>query len=583
MPLRQSLSLRFGFMVFCALPFGAFGQSEQSSFENALSAFYALRQLADQSGETPASAVQLADADSLFRIADTSFSAPKDSFKIFKKYLVEENRYQYAKFLLGNKDKSRAFQYLLAAQTGIKQLSYSDFPMRYDGLSKSFVIYWSDAEQMICQFNAVVGSYYYEQKNMEEALLHFRSANEQNCLEGREKALVSDQIMRIKTEKGEMDEELLGTAIALFETWNNLDAQTREALPALKDVPSRVAEMVEQILIKEPTWSDNGEISARIARLLIDEHEEAKAMPFAVSAIKLGYSDKEFLLAMFPLADRNGEKAAARLAADTYAAQLGQDDCDDLTLAAAQYKQLKELALAEKYEEKAENCQKRQARQTKVAGRDGGLYLGTYIFPWLRSDWGAVAAIQTRRHLIEFSWQDLDDRRDKLYDLRLRGVDGAADQRVRWDGYYAHVAVNRIRGKKGGKTYSGTLLGYNYRAYQPITVPEVKTSSGNLVNTDGRPVVFRPKEERYIMMVNGGRHSYGRILASDFYFSIGGAWAKFERGNSDFDQKDYSYNNPLLDRRKRGRFVPMMRVGMTVGLQFGPRLFEKKENKKGHS
>jgi hypothetical protein len=86
-------------------------------------------------------------------------------------------------------------------------------------------------------------------------------------------------------------------------------------------------------------------------------------------------------------------------------------------------------------------------------------------------------------------------------------------------------------------------------------------------------------------MFNGGYHSYGRYLAADFYMGYGLSWNSFDRGNTDFDSKDYNYEgNPLLNGRKQGRISLVARVGVTIGLQIGPRTFEaKKAQKKSHS
>jgi hypothetical protein len=159
-------------------------------------------------------------------------------------------------------------------------------------------------------------------------------------------------------------------------------------------------------------------------------------------------------------------------------------------------------------------------------------------------------------------------------------VDGSADQKVRWDGYYTHVAINRTSGKKGARTYSGLLFGYNQRNYQRMLVQTILDETGAVVNTWG-PEEFRPKEERYILMLNSGAHFNGRFLASNTYFSFGGAWNRFDKGSGSafVERSKYEYlGNPLLNGRRANRFALMARIGITIGFQVGPRTFQPKKS-----
>lgn len=587
----KKVTISFFCLMALAIPAVVFGQNAQQDFEKAVTDFNQLRALADAMVPGQITGADMLKADTLHQKSSMVFtqiaSGRSDSLSFLAGYFKTNANYQYARILLQNGNKKQAYTVLQSAQAGFDTFVSDSFPLEYNGLQKYFIVHWSDFAQDQCLFNAALGSLYYENSATEKALDCLRKSSGAGCLEQDAQALQNNQILRITTDAGNRDEEVLSTALGLFEIWNNLDETTRNGLPELKDVPARCTALIEEILAANPEFSEEGEVWARVSRLLADEREEVKAVTFALNAIKAGYKDKEFLLSVFPLAERVGDKAAARLAADEFAAQVESYECDNLNLAAQQYETLKEELLSEQYRNKATACEKNKAKQAKAVARDGGLYLGTYIYPLFRSDWGAVAGIQTRKHLFEFSYQALDDRRDKLYDLRFKGVNGAVDQVVRWDGYYAHVAINRIRGKKGGKGYTGTLWGYNLREFQTITIDDITDQNGVSVN-DGQNIMFKPREERYILMMNAGTHSYGRFLASNFFVSLGGAWSTFDRGNATFDNDAYTYSNSgtpsaLLNSRKSGRFSLMARVGMTIGLQFGPRMMEKKEKKKGHS
>lgn len=513
---------------------------------------------------------------------DSALLMVPDSQKIAVRYFLANLGKSYADGLMLKNDTTRALSVLQALDSTFNEFSSDHFPFEYQTNNLYHIVRWSDFESVICQYNAALGTLYFNDKQYDKALEYVRKANDPVCLEPEAFIWNTYRLVTIKKEKNEDDSELLDAALALFASWNLLDDDTKNSTVTLQSIPVLCADAIEKILVENPSLSNDGEVWARSSRLLTDERMENRAVNFAVNAIKNGLKDKEFLLSLFPQAQQTGNKIAAKLAADEYAALTVDSNCTELQLAADQYEQLGESSLAKKFRDKAGACSKSYAKMTRVSARDGGLYLGTYVAPWFRSDWGVVGAIHSRKWLMEVSYQSLDDRRDKMYDIRIRGVDGAADARARWDGYYTHLAISKLGGKKGGHSYSGLLFGYNLREYQPIYVQSITNEQGDQINSGG-DVTFNAKEERYILMTNNGFHSYGRFFASDFFFSIGGAWTRFERGNAGFDNDNYTYSHPLIDGRRSSRVALMVRVGMTIGLEIGNKTFEKKSKKKSHS
>jgi tetratricopeptide (TPR) repeat protein len=336
----------------------------------------------------------------------------------------------------------------------------------------------------------------------------------------------------------------------------------------------RVIPIFEADLAEKPEDYNLGEAWARAARVMTNETRKDQALTYTKNALTNGYDDQEFLLASIPVLKGTPDSIQIPGILNQLAQKIPNTDCSALSALAEQYEAIKMTAEAARFKRNAENCRKQERKAANLANRDFGLYVGGYVLPLFRTDWGVVSAIQTRRHFFEVSYQQLTDRRDKLRDLRIRSVDGAADQVVRWDGYYGHVSINKLKGKRGAKTYSGLLLGYNLRQYQSFDVPKIINGQDNQqVNTT--PVTFSPIEERFIVMLNSGSHFYGRWLAGDVFFSWGGAMAQFQRGNKTFDFEDYEYDNPMLDSRKARRFIMMARFGITVGLQVGTRTFKK--------
>lgn len=556
------------------------------TLEKGIVEYNKLHALSESAAEGTVSAAELSAMEEMLQNGTAHFDAvllsPADSLHNIAQYLKNTILYDYVQTLFQSGNTTKAASLLLGMDKGMNKLAELTYPLIFEGNTKAMTIQWSDFVPQLFKYNVQVGEQYFASSQYDTALVFIRKARDLNDWDTRQMTLNTDRLVRIKESKNEYDEEMLESVLLLMTNYGDMDQAARTNAPQLNEVPQRCQKIIEKILKGNADLSDNGEVWARTYRMLVNEQMNGPALDFAQNAFDAGYKDHEFLLSVFPLAITENRKDLARKVIDQYAADVESTECDNLTVVADNYTTLKEDILAQKFRDKAEKCAKAKAKEIKVSGRDGGLYVGTYVFPWIRTDWGAVAAIQTRKHLFEFSYQSLSDRRDRLYDLRIRGVDGAADQKVRWDGYYTHFAASRIKGKKGARKYSGILLGYNLREFQPMVVNTITNELGETLNT--KPEVFKAKEQRYIFMLNGGLHSYGRYFASDFYMGYGLSWNSFDRGNANFDNKNYNYeDNALLNGRKAGRMSFMMRIGVTIGFQLGPRTFEPKKKAKKES
>jgi hypothetical protein len=564
-------------------PFLVDAQSARTDFEKAVSDWNQLRSMRSAVGEVASFSKGKEQADQVYestiRTLDQLNKA--DSLQPFIQLVRWSAGSDYA-VLLDQFGKSEdAFQVRTALLESSQQLLKQDFPIEYQGDTKYFIVQRFDFEQEVNQFIAELGYAYYSKNDLLNALPLLKEADEMGKLDPKMAARNSMILFNsLLTQNLAPDTHLLRVALQLFQDWNSLDQAARATLNQGDNLTEKCVEVIERALMEHPEWSEQGALWAKSSRLLATVNKEDKSVAFASQAIKAGYQEREFLLSLFPMALRVGDNATARLAVDQLASQLLPDQCDFHQMVAVNYQKMGEDELFRRYQKRAEACQQQANKTQHRQEREGGLYLGSYVFPWFRTDWGAVAGIQTRKWYLEFSYQELSDRRDKLYDIRFRGVDGSADQKVRWDGYYTHVAINRTSGKKGARTYSGLLFGYNQRNYQRMLVQTILDETGAVVNTWG-PEEFRPKEERYILMLNSGAHFNGRFLASNTYFSFGGAWNRFDKGSGSafVERSKYEYlGNPLLNGRRANRFALMARIGITIGFQVGPRTFQPKKS-----
>lgn len=564
-------------------PFFLVAQSAKTDFEKAVADWNQLRTMRSETEEAAPLSKGKEKADQLYEATLLTLDKLNraDSLQPYIQFVRWSAGCDYAVLLDRFGKNEGAFEVRASLLESSQQLLEQDFPIEYQGDTKYFIVQRFDFEQEVNQFIAELGHSYYSKNDLSRALPLLKEADEMGKLDPKMAARNSLILFNtLQMQQSAPDSNLLRVALQLFQDWNSLDQAARATLHQGDNLTEKCAEVIERALVEHPEWSEQGALWAKSSRLLATVNKEDKSVAFASQALKAGYQEREFLLSLFPMALRVGDNATARLAVDQLASQLSPDQCDFHQMVAANYQKMGEEELYRRYQKRADACQQQATKAQQRQEREGGLYLGSYVFPWFRTDWGAVAGIQTRKWYLEFSYQKLSDRRDKLYDIRFRGVDGSADQKVRWDGYYTHLAINRTSGKKGARTYSGILFGYNQRNYQRMSVQTILDETGSVVNTWG-PEEFRPKEERYILMLNSGAHFNGRFLASNTYFSFGGAWNRFDKGfgSAFVERSKYEYlGNPLLNGRRANRFALMARIGITIGFQVGPRTFQPRKS-----
>ena len=474
-------------------------------------------------------------------------------------------------FILGMKGRQKdALALYEGIETDMNGFTSGRFPLRYSFEGKNYVINWDNFAPTQGEFNVGMCEFYYNKKDYAKALPYARKAAENGTLSSWLKVLNYRWLLNMKIARGENDREQLDAALNAFEAYTNLSEEDRASGgDNIAKVPDECADAIETMLKAFPAFANGGETWARASRLLTKEKRDPRALQFATKALQAGYRDRGFAEETANKAIAAGDRGTAGLAINLLASLTAADDCQGLSNIARLYLQAGDKAKGNTYTDKANSCERQQRHRLRAATREGGLYLGAYVIPLFRRDWGLVASIQTRKVLLEGSYQVANHNRDYMFDQQLHGEEGARDEKNYWDGYYAHFAINGILkgGKRSERTYMGILFGYNVREFEAFST-NVYDQNNVLI----RPAEFKPKDTRYILMYNTGLHANGRLLASDFFFSIGGSYNLFDRGNQEFNEGDYHFDKILL-KRKDTRFGFMIRIGFTVGLQIGPRTF----------
>lgn len=546
----------------------------ERDLETAVRKYNAMR---DFAGSLKPSTVTDADITSISNSVEEGLTLLDPIIKTESGQIADVARYFRANYLyqkgftLGMKGRmTEAFDLLRSIDSDINGFTSSRFPLRYVFEGRNFIIKWENFAPTQAEYNVSMTEFYFGKKDFTNALAYAAKANENSSyLSDYLRTINNYWIVQMKSERGEKDPVALEASLVSLESYGALDADERQGGGSdLVKILDRSPEMLDNVLTARPDLVAGGTPYARAARVLKAEGRGEQYRGYAAKAIRAGYRDREFLNQSLNDAATAKDRPLGLLAAEALGGMTAADDCAGLARLADQYELIGERTRAADIRAKSNACFRKQKKAQVRASRDFGLYLGSYVFPLFRRDWGAVMGIQTRKVYIEASYQRANNNRDRLWDLRFSEVDNAEDEKVYWNGYYSHLAINWISkdSRRGFRPYTGVLLGYNHRAFDAVDT-DVFNRETNLYLGRQR---FEPVQESYILMLNLGAHSYGKLLAADLYASIGATYNMFERGNEAFNDSDtFLYENLLLENRKENRVAFIARVGLTIGLQFG--------------
>jgi hypothetical protein len=81
-------------------------------------------------------------------------------------------------------------------------------------------------------------------------------------------------------------------------------------------------------------------------------------------------------------------------------------------------------------------------------------------------------------------------------------------------------------------------------------------------------VVFNPSVRQLTTMITFGVLQLRNIVSRDFYVGFGLNYSEFHPGTI-INRREYTIANPILENRKSGYFGICMRIGVTVGYNWG--------------
>lgn len=503
------------------------------------------------------------------------------------RYFRLNYKYQMG-FVYGMKgNNSKAMETFREIEKEFTSFSSSDFPLRYVFFEKNFIIKWEDFAPTQAEFYTAFGELAYNMNKYNDASRVLRLALVHPNLNEWLTYICYNKMLDIADKDPQQlgEAELQEFALKSIQSYDKLP---EESLKTVDEYNYPKVLRGVRILLN----------SVEINRTPLALERCATAVP--VAAKREPKSDE--VLQLYELCYRNhlSADAAFHTAAEAYARNMASTssqratnvglaatdnlakaasmtDCEAMTTLAEKYRFWKKTELAGQYETKAQTCIEERAKAAKKAekaarrsysGSNFNFYVGAHILPLLNTnpkrDYGAAVNFAFKRTALEFSYTLINQNKENIFDLWISEVDDADQDNIsRWDGFKAHFQPKFLAREGNFNSYIGVLLGYNQKNFDEMTVNVTHDSDGAFSSE-----TFKPSVKQYVLMVNFGAMRLARGFGADLFWGLGANYSFFEDG-SEINRDEYTIDNPLLEYRKDKYFGFVMRLGFTMGLNFG--------------
>ncbi len=496
------------------------------------------------------------------------------------RYFKNNFRYEYL-FVLGMKGQNAAaYEICKEIERDMTGYTAADFPIKYVFFDKNYVINWDNFSSTQAEYLTGYAEIAYNLQKYEDAvrlgrqtLTHPGTSNWLRYI-----ALFKMLDIYDKSNASITEVEQLDFALQSIQAYNKLTESERKTVAdnkyptdargvniildkAIKNVPAALERSGEAALA-----SSQGPLNEKTLQLFELFYRSKQPGDANFNTAAEIYARKTSVL-------YTAKATSVGISAiDRTALAIAPTDCAGLSNIIEKYTYWKQLTKAEEYRKKQQKCLDNEAKARKKAekvvrrsNRNFNLYAGAYIIPLIKTnakrDYGVALNFVFKKTAWEFSYLKIKANKENVFDLTIRDVDAKQDDLPRWNGFYAHVQPKFF--SKNGPMYTGILLGYAQKDFGELTANVTHDADG-LVTTE----TFNPKTTQYIAMVNVGGLALARGFGMDLYCGIGGAYSQWDRGNT-LNTADYTIDNVALENRKDEHFSLLIRVGLTMGLNFG--------------
>ena len=495
------------------------------------------------------------------------------------RYFKTNFKYEYL-FTLGmDGQNAAAFDICKEIERDMTGYSAADFPISYAYFDKNYVIKWENFAPSQAEYYTGYAEIAYNIKKYEDGLRVNRLAITHPNTSSWLKYIALNKMLDLYDKNNAFLTELeyLDFSLQSVKAYYALTAADHQTITenkypvgkrgagiilekALKNIPAAIARSGEAALI-----SSQGEVNEQTLQLfdIFYRNKQTSDASFHVAAE--AYARKASTL--------NPAKATAVgiSATDRMALAAVATDCAGFDNLIEKYTYWKQSTKASEYRKQKEDClaneakaRKKAARAVRHANRNFNLYAGAYMIPLLKSnakrDYGAALNFVFKKTAWEFSYLKINQNKENVFDLTIKDVDAKQDGISRWNGFYAHVQPKFF---SKAPMYVGFLLGYAQKDFEPLT-SNVTHDADALISSQ----TFSPKTTQYIAMINTGGMGLTKGFGFDMYCGIGATYNQWDRGNT-INADEYTFENIILEHRKDQYFSLIVRVGFTMGLNFG--------------
>ncbi|MCC7245123.1 MAG: hypothetical protein IT269_05565, partial [Saprospiraceae bacterium] len=487
---------------------------------------------------------------------------------------------EYA-FALGMKgDQKSAHTVYSSIAEQMAAYTSSDFPLRYTYFGKNFVIKWDDYAPSQGEFLSGYAETSYNNGAYQDAANYGRKGLNHSHATGWLKYVALHKILDVYTKAPQYVpvSERLELAQRSIKMYDAMPESEKETIAKYK-YPTVIRGA--DILLEEALSKNDRESISRCADVAPILIKVGKTDPQTLEILELCYKnnlpgDQAFAEAAEQHARKMKGSAPvnssfiALAATERLAYMTAATDCERMAKIAGLYGYWDRPEKEKEWLKKSNTCnsdrikaEKKAAKQARRSNSGFNMYAGAYILPLFSSsekrDYGGVLNIGGRKTMIEFSYLKIQKKKENTFDMWAREIDAEQDDLSTWDGYYAHVQPKFMK----RSMYWGLLLGTAHKEFSTMTVNVVNDATTAAGTAD-----FTPKVEQYIAMLNFGSMPLFKGFGADVYFGIGANYSRFDAGTT-INRAEYTIENPILENRKETYFGLIMRVGMTMGINFG--------------
>jgi hypothetical protein len=510
------------------------------------------------------------------------------------RYFRNNAKYQYSLVLGMMGYNHQAYDVMKEIERDVTSFTAADFPFRYTYFGKNFIINWENFSTTQAEFLVSFAEICYNTSKYEDALRINKKALAHPNLTDWLRYVGVNKMLDIHDKNNKLlsPEERADYALKAMQEYDKLSTEFKELVkeynyPTVKrssdilvtdtksnpsqQAVNRCAEAAPLVVKYDP---DNPN-ALKLYELCYDNNHQGQ-----MAWDRVAYDYTNVLRTQSQLSDQKkfdhelrirkvALAAIARIAAGT-----GSSDCEALAAIAAMYKDWQENAKEMEYLKKSEKClqsrkkaEEKAQKEARRSNRNFNLYIGADILPLFqtnpRRDYGAVVNFVFKETAIEFGYKIVRDNKENIFDMWVNEVDDASQDDIsRWDGYKAHFQPKFFT-ENSDRGYVGFLLGYYEKNFDPMTVSVINDSDGSYSLQE-----FDPSAKQYVGMFTMGNMLLGRGFGIEMTGGIGAIYNSFNSGNS-LNRDEYTIDNILLENRKDNYWSPVMRLGLTMGLNFG--------------